>query len=113
VTSRPQGSGAFIDAGDCVRLARLLGPLLRQHGPSPEIDAARAALAAIGAAAEAERAAAAARLAPAPSGWVTTDEAAAARGCSRRAIVKAIAAGRLPAQRQGRRWRVDETALAD
>jgi excisionase family DNA binding protein len=113
VTSRPLPAGAFIDGDDCARLARLLGPLLQQHGPSPEIDAVRGALGAIGQAAEVERAAAAARLAPAPSGWVTTDEAAAARGCSRRAIVKAIAAGRLPAQRQGRRWRVDAAALAD
>jgi excisionase family DNA binding protein len=113
VTSRPLPAGAFITGDDCVRLARLLGPLLRQHGPSPALDEARPALSAIAQAAETERAAAAVRLAPAPSGWVSTDEAAAVRGCTRRAIVKAIAAGRLPARRQGRRWRVDAAALAD
>jgi excisionase family DNA binding protein len=86
-------------------------------GPRRELDELRPALAAIAQAAEVERVAAAVRLRASPDvgtdGWVSTDEAAAVRGCTRRAIVKAIAAGRLPARRQGREWRVDAAALAD
>jgi excisionase family DNA binding protein len=114
VTSRPVPAGCFLDGAACVLLARVLAPAVRAMS-ADVLDELRPALAAIGAAAETERAAAAVRLRSDRSltdGWVTTDEAATVLGCTPRAVVKAIAAGRLPAQRQGRRWRVDATALA-
>jgi excisionase family DNA binding protein len=102
----------FLDGPSCVLLARLLAPAVRAKGPGSALDELRPALTAIGAAAEAQRASDAARLAPAPSGWLTTAEAARVLGVSERAVVKRIDAGALPAQRQGRRWRVDASALA-
>jgi hypothetical protein len=66
--NRATPAGAFIDGASCVLLARLLAPAVRAMGPGVALDALRPALAAIGAAAEVERAAAAVRLAPAPSG---------------------------------------------
>jgi excisionase family DNA binding protein len=45
------------------------------------------------------------------SPWMTTTEAAQRLGVTRQAIRKAIAAGRLPAQRLGDRWVVDPTDI--
>jgi excisionase family DNA binding protein len=110
--SRAVPAGAFIDGPACVALARVLAPMVRTMGPGPDLDRLRPALAAIGSAAEAQRATDAARLVPAPSGWLTTTDAARVLGVTERAVVKRIAAGALPALRQGRRWRVDASSLA-
>jgi excisionase family DNA binding protein len=110
--NRAVPAGAFLDGNSCILLARVLAPVVRAMGQGPALDALRPALAAIGQAADAERAAAAARLAPAPSGWLSTADAARVLGVTRRAVVKRVTAGTLPALRQGRCWRVDASALA-
>ena len=110
--NRATPAGCFIDDAYCVLLGRLLAPAVRALGPGLALDELRSALIAIGNAAEAQRAADAARLVPAPSGWLTTAEAARLLGVSERAVIKRIAHGALPALRQGRRWRVDASALA-
>jgi excisionase family DNA binding protein len=110
--NRAVPAGAFLDGPSCVLLARLLADVVRALGPGPTLEELRPALTAIGAAAEAQRAADAARLHPAPSGWLSTAEAARVLGVTERAVVKRIDAGRLPALKQGRRWRVDASALA-
>jgi excisionase family DNA binding protein len=94
-----------------VALARLLAPAVSLLARD-ELDELRGALVAIGEAAERHRAEVAVRLEPAPSGWVSTEHAARVLGCSSRAVTRRIAAGTLPARRQGRRWKVDAAALA-
>jgi hypothetical protein len=74
--NRAVPAGAFLDGAGCI-MSMVFAPAVRAMGPSPALDDLRPALAAIGAAAEAARAAAAARLVPVPSGWLST--AAAAR----------------------------------
>jgi excisionase family DNA binding protein len=110
--ARAVPAGAFLDGASCVLLARLLAPAVRQLGAGVELDELRQVLITIGQAAEDQRAADAARLTPAPDGWLTSAEAARVLGVSERAITKRCALGRLPALRQGRRWRVDASALA-
>jgi excisionase family DNA binding protein len=105
-------AGAFLDGRSCWLLAQLLGPGVRQLGSGPALDELRPALEAIGRAAEHERVAAAGRLRPAPVGWLSTAQAAAAVGISERAIRKRIDVGKLPALRQGHAWKVDASALA-
>jgi len=109
--NRAVPAGAFIDGASCVLLVRVLAPVVRAMGPGAALDELRPALAAIGNAAEAQRAADAARLLPPPSGWLTTAEAARTLGVTERAIVKRIHVGSLAGRRHGRRWRVDASAI--
>jgi excisionase family DNA binding protein len=109
--NRAVPAGVFLDGPSCVLLARLVVPLVRSMGPA-ELEQLRPAFAAIGRAADVQRSEDVSRLTPVPSGWLSTGEAAVVLGCTPRAVVKAIATGRLPAQRQGRCWRVDGSALA-
>lgn len=108
--NRAVPAGAFIDGASCVLLARLLAPIVRQMGPGDALDELRPALAAIGAAAETERAAAATRLRADPSpgdGWMPTAEYARLHGVSEQAVRKRIARGTLCAERRGRAWVID------
>jgi hypothetical protein len=111
--NRATPAGAFIDGTSCVLLVRLLVPAVRALGPDALPDELRPALAAIAAAAEAERAAAATRLRTGPvlsDGWMPTAEYARLNGVSPQAVRKRIARGTLPADRRGRAWVVDPTS---
>jgi hypothetical protein len=82
-------------------------------GPCDALDELRPALAAIGAAAEAERLAAAARLRSdytLSDGWMPTAEYARLQGVSVQAVRKRIARGTLCAERRGRAWLVDPSS---
>jgi hypothetical protein len=105
--SRAIPAGVFLDGASCVALVRVLAPVVRAMGPGAQLDALRPALAAIGNAAEAQRAADAARLTPPPSGWLPTREYARRVGVSEQAIRRRIARGTLCAVRRGRAWVVD------
>ena len=96
-----------VSGAACVVLARVLAPLVAGQRLDGEL---RAALIAIGTAAEAQRAAEAARQrqdVTLVAGWLPVKEAAIRRGCSPQAIRKRIARGTLAAERRGRAWLVE------
>jgi hypothetical protein len=110
VVSQPVNAGCYLTGYDCVLLARLLAPAVRELGRGPHLDELRPALDAIGAAAEVQRATDASRLrSPVSStdGWLKTREYARLRGVSEQAVRKRIAQGTLCAERRGRAWVVD------
>jgi len=108
--NRAVPAGVFVDGASCVALVRVLAPVVRAMGPGAELDALRPALAAIGNAAEAQRAADAARLTPPPSGWLPTAEYARRIGVTEQAVRARIARGTLCAVRRGRAWVVDPSS---
>jgi hypothetical protein len=108
--NRALPAGAFIDGRSCVLLVRLFAPAIRAAGPSNQLDELRPALTAIAQAAEAERAAEAARLATPDAslaGWLPTAEYARLVGVSEQAIRRRISRGTIAAERRGRAWLVD------
>jgi hypothetical protein len=113
--NRAVPAGAFLNGPSCVLLARLLAPAVRALGSGPLLEELRPALTAIGTAAEAQRAADAARLRAAGAstdGWMPTAEYARLIGVSEQAVRKRIARGTLCAERRGRAWVVDPSSFA-
>jgi hypothetical protein len=97
VTARSLPAGAYLDGRSCLLLVRVLVDVVRQLGAGQSLDELRPALAAIAAAAEARRAADAARLRDplgSTDGWLSTKEYARLVGVSEQAVRKRIDRGR-------------------